>query len=219
LHKALWPNYGAGAALMQRRKPARIGQTFLTGASVIGAAARHRGYSGGMVEQPFILFVMGVSGAGKTTLATALAASLNLPVKEGDALHPPANVAKMEAGQPLSDEDRAPWLARIKEWIDTQLDHGQSGIITCSALKRAYRDALRANRTNVVFVYIDGEESLIRKRLTKRKGHFMPSSLLSSQFAALEPPAADEHPIVVSAADTPKDQVRKAIEALNHRLP
>jgi carbohydrate kinase (thermoresistant glucokinase family) len=171
-----------------------------------------------MIPQPFILVVMGVSGAGKTTLATGLARSLNLPFEEGDALHPPANVAKMKAGQPLSDEDRAPWLARVKEWIDTQLDRGQSGIITCSALKRACRDTLRANRTNVVFVYIDGDEDLIRKRLGGRKGHFMPPSLLASQFAALEPPADDEHPIVVFAADTPQDQVRKAIAALNHRL-
>jgi gluconokinase len=127
-------------------------------------------------------------------------------------------MAKMEAGEPLSDEDRAPWLARVKGWIDTQLDHGRSGVITCSALKRAYRDQLRANRTNVVLVYIDGDESLVRNRLAARMGHFMPSSLLASQFATLEPPTADEHPIVVSAADTLHDQVRKTIEALNNRL-
>jgi gluconokinase len=171
-----------------------------------------------MVQQPFILVVMGVSGAGKTTLATALAEALNVGFEEGDALHPQANVAKMEAGQPLSDEDRAPWLAQIKEWIDTQLDHGKSGIIACSALKRAYRDQLRGGRANIVFVYIDGDESLIRERLDRRKGHFMPPSLLSSQLATLEPPTADEHPIVVSAADTLPDQVQKTIEALNQRF-
>jgi len=171
-----------------------------------------------MIQKPFILVVMGVSGSGKTTLATALARSLNVAFEEGDTLHPPANVAKMKAGQPLSDDDRAPWLARVKEWIETHLDHGQSGIITCSALKRAYRDVLRANRANVVFVYIDGDESLIRQRLSGRKGHFMPPSLLSSQFATLEPPTENEHPIVVSAADIPSEQVRKAIEALTLRL-
>lgn len=160
---------------------------------------------------------MGVSGAGKTTLATGLAHTLNVRFEEGDALHPRANVEKMAAGQALSDEDRAPWLARVREWIDTQLDHGQSGIITCSALKRAYRDALRAKRTNVVFVYIEGDEDLIRQRLDGRTGHFMPPTLLASQFAALEPPADDEHAITVSAADPPQDQIRKAIAALNDR--
>jgi carbohydrate kinase (thermoresistant glucokinase family) len=170
-----------------------------------------------MVPQPFILVVMGVSGAGKTTLAKGLADALNVPFKEGDTLHPPANVAKMKAGQPLSDEDRAPWLACIKEWIDAELDHGRSGIVTCSALKRAYRDVLRANRPNVVLVYIEGEKSLIRGRLERRQGHFMPASLLASQFATLEPPAASEQPIIVSAADTPRDQVRRATEALDAR--
>ena len=162
---------------------------------------------------------MGVSGAGKTTLAAGLADALKVRFEEGDALHPRVNVEKMAAGQALSDEDRAPWLARIKEWIDTQLEHGQSGIIACSALKRAYRDTLRANRTNVIFIYIDGDEDLIRKRMSGRKGHFMPASLLASQFVALEPPANDEHAITVSAADPPQDQVRKAIAALNHRPP
>lgn len=174
-------------------------------------------YNADMVQQPFVLVVMGVSGVGKTTLATGLAKSLNVGFEEGDTLHPPANVAKMKAGQPLSDEDRAPWLARVKAWIDTQLDQGLSGIITCSALKHAYRDVLRGNRTNVVFVYIAGEESLIRQRVQARQDHFMPPSLLSSQFATLEPPLADEHPIVVSAADTPREQVRKTITALDNR--
>jgi carbohydrate kinase (thermoresistant glucokinase family) len=170
-----------------------------------------------MVPRPFILVVMGVSGAGKTTLAQGLADTLNVPFKEGDTLHPPANVAKMKAGQPLSDEDRAPWLARIKAWIDTELDQGRSGIVTCSALKRAYRDVLRANRPSVVLVYIEGENSLIRGRLEGRKGHFMPASLLASQFATLEPPAESEQAIVVSAADTPGDQVRGVTEALAAR--
>jgi gluconokinase len=170
-----------------------------------------------MIQEAFILVVMGVSGSGKSTLASGLAVSLKLPFKEGDTLHPLANVAKMEAGQPLSDEDRAPWLARIKEWIDTQLDRGQSGIITCSALKRAYRDVLRANRANVIFVYVEGDQSLIRQRLSGRQGHFMPASLLASQFATLEPPTPDEHPIVVTAADPRQEQLRTTIEALSAR--
>jgi gluconokinase len=172
-----------------------------------------------MVQPPFILAVMGVSGVGKSTLAEGLAAALGLPFKEGDTLHPPANVAKMAAGRALSDEDRAPWLARIKDWIDTQLGRGQSGVVTCSALKRAYRDAIRAGRPNVIFVHIAGDESLIRERLTGRKGHFMPASLLASQFATLEPPAADERAITVSAADTRHDQVRQIIGALGTRSP
>jgi gluconokinase len=170
-----------------------------------------------MASQPFILVVMGVSGAGKSTLAAGLAAALKVPFKEGDTLHPPANVAKMEAGESLSDDDRAPWLARIKAWIDAQLERGQSGIVTCSALKRAYRDMLRANRPNVVFVYIDGDERLIRQRMSGRKDHFMPASLLASQFATLEPPATDEHPIIISAADTLQDQVRMTIATLEDR--
>jgi carbohydrate kinase (thermoresistant glucokinase family) len=169
------------------------------------------------VPQAFVLVVMGVSGAGKTTLATGLAKALNVPFQEGDALHPPANVAKMKAGQALSDEDRAPWLARVKEWIDTQLDKDQSSVITCSALKRAYRDVLRADRASVVLVYIDGDQNLIHRRLGERRGHFMSASLLASQFATLEPPALDEHPIVVSAGNAPSEQVRQAIELLHHR--
>jgi carbohydrate kinase (thermoresistant glucokinase family) len=171
----------------------------------------------GSIVQPFILVVMGVSGAGKSTLATALAEALKVPFQEGDALHPPANVAKMAAGEPLSDEDRAPWLARIREWIDTQLAQGRSGIIACSALKRAYRDRLRADRTNVVVVYIDGDADLIRQRLSARRGHFMPARLLASQFATLEPPTADEHAVVVSAAAPTQVQVRQVIESLTHR--
>jgi carbohydrate kinase (thermoresistant glucokinase family) len=168
-----------------------------------------------MIQPPFILIVMGVSGVGKSTLAAGLAKALALPFKEGDTLHPPENVAKMKAGRALSDDDRAPWLARIKEWVDTQLAHGQSGIITCSALKRAYRDQIGAQRTNVIYVHIAGGEDLIRQRIGGRKGHFMPASLLASQFAALEPPAADEHAITVSAADTPHAQVQAIVAALN----
>jgi gluconokinase len=172
-----------------------------------------------MIEPVFVLVAMGVSGTGKTTLAAGLAAALHLPFQEGDALHPVANVAKMAAGEALTDDDRAPWLAQIKAWIDTQLGQGQSGIITCSALKRAYRDGLRAGRGSVIFVSIDGDADLIRRRMESRHGHFMPPSLLASQFAALEPPAADEHAIVVSAANTVQDQVRHIIAALNQRQP
>ena len=163
---------------------------------------------------PTVSIVMGVSGVGKTTLGEALAKRLGWPFQEGDALHPATNVAKMKAGQPLDDADRGPWLDRIKAWIDGQLAQGQPGVITCSALKRAYRDRLRAGRGSVAIVFIAADFDLIAGRLKTRSGHFMPPSLLASQFAALEPPEQDEHPIVVSAAQELEAQIERIERAL-----
>ncbi|WP_231700310.1 gluconokinase [Aerosticca soli] len=139
-----------------------------------------------------VLVLMGVSGCGKTTIAQLLAQRLGWPWQEGDALHPPANVAKMAAGHPLTDEDRWPWLERIAAWIERCLDEGRSGIVTCSALKRAYRDRLNRRGKGVLFVYLAGAKELIARRLTRRHDHFMPASLLDSQFATLEEPSPDE---------------------------
>jgi gluconokinase len=161
-----------------------------------------------------ILVLMGVSGCGKTTVARALAGQLGWAFQEGDALHPPANVAKMSAGTPLSDADRWPWLHAIAAVIDGWRARGENGIVTCSALKRAYREVLVGTRAEVRLVHLAGERAVIAGRLAARMGHFMPPGLLDSQFAALEPPGADENPIVVDVAGTPEqivEDIKKAV--------
>lgn len=140
--------------------------------------------------------VMGVSGAGKSTVGAALAARLGVAFVDGDELHPARNVRKMEAGIPLDDEDRAGWLDRIGEVLA-----GGSVVVACSALKRSYRDRLRASAPGTRFVYLRGDRELLAARMTDRRGHFMPATLLDSQLAALEEPGADERPIRVEAAD------------------
>jgi len=141
--------------------------------------------------------VMGVSGSGKSTVGRVLADRLGWEFVDGDALHPPANIAKMEAGQPLDDADRAPWLAAIAARIDEWLAAGTPGVVTCSALKRRYREAIIGGRRAVRLIYLAGSPALIACRIAGRRGHFMPASLLESQLAALEPPAAEEYPIIV----------------------
>ena len=145
-----------------------------------------------------IIVVMGVSGAGKSTIAALLAARLGWAYEDADWFHPPANVEKMHSGKPLTDEDRWPWLHAIAAWIDATRRQGGHGVIGCSALKRAYRDILVGGRHDVRIVYLKGERELIARRAALRHGHFMPASLLDSQFASLEEPGEDEHPIVVS---------------------
>lgn len=149
------------------------------------------------LDTPSIAVVMGVAGAGKTTVGECLAKRLDWQFIEGDRLHSPENVAKMQSGQPLTDTDRAPWLDAIARAIDGLLAAGGRGVVACSALKRAYRAVIIDNRPGVRLVYLDGSRELIGSRLASRHGHFMPASLLQSQFAALEPPGADENPIVV----------------------
>jgi carbohydrate kinase (thermoresistant glucokinase family) len=153
---------------------------------------------------PLVLVVMGVSGSGKTTIAHELVRKLGWPFQEGDDLHPPANVAKMHAGRPLTDEDRWPWLDAIARWIDAQLAARAPGIVTCSALKRIYRDRLIDGRKGVRLVYLHASRALLAERLAHRTGHFMPASLLDSQLATLEPPAADEHPLAVDLGESPE---------------
>jgi carbohydrate kinase (thermoresistant glucokinase family) len=157
---------------------------------------------------------MGVSGSGKTTVGEALARRLGWLFQEGDALHPPENIAKMKAGLPLDDEDRAPWLAAIAARIDEWRRLGESGVITCSALKRRYRDPIVGNRADVRLIYLEGSRQLIGERLAGRRGHFMPATLLDSQFAALEPPGPDEDPITVSAEDAVDANVARIAAAL-----
>jgi len=152
---------------------------------------------------PQILVVMGVSGSGKTTVATLLAEKLGWPFAEGDDFHPPANVAKMHGGTPLTDADRLPWLSAIAAWIDARRAAGTGGIVSCSALKRAYRDILVGPRADVRLVYVRGSRGLIAARIAARHDHFMPASLLESQFETLEEPGTDERPIIADAALTP----------------
>ena len=144
------------------------------------------------------LIVMGVSGAGKTTIGETLAARLGWPYEDADTFHPASNVAKMSAGHPLTDEDRRPWLKAIAAEINRACAASEHIVIGCSALKRSYRDILMQGRTDVRLVYLDGTQTLIADRLSHRKGHFMPPGLLISQFAALEPPTPDERPVTVS---------------------
>ncbi|WP_091233471.1 gluconokinase [Microbacterium sp. 3J1] len=151
-----------------------------------------------------VLVFMGVASTGKSTVAAMLAGRLGWAFEEGDDLHPEANVAKMAAGHALTDEDRWPWLDRIAEWIDERIAAGEPGIVTCSALRHSYRDVLR--RDAVTFVHFAGERQLILDRMLRRQGHFMPATLLDSQFATLEPLGPDEKFIEIDIAMTPAEQ-------------
>jgi gluconokinase len=151
-----------------------------------------------------VLVVMGVSGSGKSTVAALIAEKLGWMFVDGDSFHTPEHVEKMHAGHALDDEDRAPWLARIAVWIQHRLEAGESGVVVCSALRRAYRDVLTGGSRRVRIVFLDGEKALIAGRLAARQGHFMSPRLLDSQFATLEVPGPDEHPITVGVADPPE---------------
>ncbi len=157
-------------------------------------------------KSPCALIVMGVSGAGKSTVGEALAARLGWRYEDGDRFHPESNVAKMRAGHPLTDEDRWPWLRAIADEIDRVCQADGHVIIACSALRRAYRDVLIHGRNDVRLVFLDGSERLIGDRLSQRKGHFMPPGLLASQFATLEPPDAAERAVRVSI-DAPVETI------------
>lgn len=161
-----------------------------------------------------ILVVMGVSGAGKTTVGEALAQRLGWPYEEGDTLHPAANIAKMKAGHPLDDADRAPWLKAIGAWIDARIAAGEGGVISCSALKRAYRRELTNGRPLVRIVFLKGSEPLIAERVAQRQHHFMPPGLLDSQFADLEPPSPGEGAIIVDIGQGVSAQVEEVVRAL-----
>jgi carbohydrate kinase (thermoresistant glucokinase family) len=161
-----------------------------------------------------ILIVMGVSGSGKTTVARLIADALGVDFLEGDAFHPRANVEKMKSGTPLTDDDRWPWLEAIAAKIDQWRAEGKGGVITCSALKRAYRRILIGERSNVRLVYLKGSHELIHQRMASRRGHFMPVKLLESQFATLEEPGSDERPVVVDVGGTPEEIAAAVIRQL-----
>jgi len=148
-----------------------------------------------MPDRSPLIVAMGVSGSGKSTVGAALAQRLRVPFADADDFHPPANIAKMTAGEALDDDDRHPWLASIGEWLAAHAETG--GVMSCSALKRSYRDQLRSHAPTAEFVHLHGSRDVIAKRQASRPGHFMPASLLDSQFATLEDLAPDEHGQVV----------------------
>ena len=151
--------------------------------------------------------VMGVSGSGKSTVGAALARALGVDFVEGDEYHPPANVERMSRGVPLTDADRAGWLRALARRIREAKDAGSGLVLTCSALKRSYRDLLRAEASDLRLVFLRGPRDLIAERLASRKGHFMPPSLLDSQLATLEEPTPDEHPWICDIRRSPRDVV------------
>jgi gluconokinase len=163
------------------------------------------------MPRALVLVLMGVSGSGKSTVGALLAARLQRAYAEADDFHPAANVAKMASGHPLTDEDRWPWLAAIARWIDERIARGEPAVVTCSALKRKYRDVLR--RSEVQVVYLRGSRDLIAQRLASRHGHFFDPDLLTSQFADLEEPAADEQVVSVDIGGTPPEIVDAIVAA------
>lgn len=166
------------------------------------------------MDKPSVLVVMGVSGSGKTTVAALLAGRLGWELGDADDWHSPANVRKMHGGTPLTDDDRWPWLASIAAWIDATRSTGQHAILACSALKRAYRDVLIGNRHDVRLVYLRGEEALIQERQAARLNHYMPASLVHSQFEALQVPGADENPLIVDVVLPARNVVNQIVERL-----
>lgn len=159
-----------------------------------------------------VVVVMGVSGCGKSTVGGLLAERLGWPFEDADLLHPPANVAKMRSGVPLTDADRWPWLEGVAGWI---AEHATThGVVACSALKRGYRDVLRRADPGLRLVFLDGPRDILIQRLEQRDGHFFPKQLLDSQLADLEVPTLDEHPIVIQIGQSPEDAVTAIIKAV-----
>jgi gluconokinase len=158
-----------------------------------------------------VMVVMGVSGCGKSTVGALLAETLHVEFAEGDGFHPAANIAKMAAGTPLTDADRAPWLDIVADWLGERQERG--GVVSCSALMRSYRDRLRAAAPGAFFVHLAASRAELARRMDERRGHFMPSTLLDSQLAALQPLASDEFGVTVDATKEPAELVREAVTA------
>lgn len=169
----------------------------------------------GSPSVPAIVIVMGVSGCGKSTIGALLASRLQWEFEDADWFHPASNVDKMHSGIPLTDEDRWPWLAAVAAWVDKTRRSGGHGVVACSALKRSYRDVLIGDRADVRLVYLKGDETLIARRIATRHEHFMPRSLLHSQFEAIEEPGSDENPIIVSIEPQPREIVARILLATN----
>ncbi len=163
----------------------------------------------GLWTPPSVIVLMGVSGCGKSTTGKRLSVTLDWPFRDADTFHPPANIAKMSAGEPLDDADRTPWLRAIAAWIDEHRTNGTRAIVSCSALVRRYRDVLIGERSDVGLVYLKGSFALIADRLSRRRGHFMPPELLKSQFDALEPPLTEERALEISVRLPPKAVVEQ----------
>jgi gluconokinase len=161
-----------------------------------------------------IVIVAGVSGSGKTTVGALLAGRLHWRFADADEFHPAANVEKMRAGIPLTDEDRWPWLRAIAAWMDECIARGEQAVITCSALKRSYRDLLLGGRPGARMVFLAVDRELLVRRLAARHGHFFPEQLLGTQLAALEPPGPDERVLTVVPADDPSATVASVIAVL-----
>jgi carbohydrate kinase (thermoresistant glucokinase family) len=167
--------------------------------------------------RPAAIIVMGVSGSGKSTIGALLAEALGWPFADADGFHPAANVAKMAAGQPLTDADRWPWLDAIAAHIGASRTAGQPVVVACSALRRAYRERLRAGHGDLIFPHLAGAPEVIAMRQAARQGHFMPPSLMASQFATLEDPAAEADAVIVSVSASPHEVVATALEQLAAR--
>jgi len=166
-------------------------------------------------EKLAAIVVMGVSGAGKSTVGRLIAAQLDCPFRDADSFHPKANIEKMASGHPLTDDDRWPWLEAIAAYIAEHRAAGTRCVVTCSALKRAYRDIVTGRQSaDVRLVYLEGDFDLIAARLAARQGHFMPPALLQSQFDALEEPAADERAITASIDATPEEIAANVLKQL-----
>jgi gluconokinase len=169
------------------------------------------------ITRPVIAVVMGVSGSGKTTAAALLAAALGCQFQEGDDLHPRENVEKMHGGTPLTDADRMPWLRKIAQEINGWRERGESGVLTCSALKRSYREIVIGDRPDGTLVYLKGSHDLIRRRMAARHEHFMPVALLDSQFATLQEPTPGEYPITVDVGGRPAEIAAEIVRQLEER--
>lgn len=162
------------------------------------------------MDRQSIYIVMGASGCGKSTLGQALAQALRLPFYEGDDYHPTANLARMSAGQALTDEDRAPWLGQLRQLIQGHLDHGTGAVLSCSALKRHYRDQL-GREAAICYVWLDADANTLTQRLASRTDHFMPASLLASQLDCLEPPTDPEYFVRLPADSALTDQLARLV--------
>ncbi|MFD7438924.1 gluconokinase [Streptomyces sp. NPDC059861] len=170
-----------------------------------------------MVPRARVVIVMGVSASGKSTVGARLAQQLGVPFLEGDDLHPAANRAKMASGHPLDDADRRPWLAALTEWIRSAAATGRGGVVTCSALKREYRDQFRRTGADVWFLHLALDRAVAAERIAHRKGHFMPPRLLDSQLDLLEPLQADEPGATVDASGSPGHVLAAALRVVAER--